>query len=165
MGRRVVCKVTGESGDSDKFYKGKDGYYKTKEIYDRSLVQRDSWKKCVEIIVTDFLHHSKNQEFPKYLTQRLSKLEMWGYDTVYDTIIRHRKDIEYTEKIDFEKEVQKISYIFAIIESHIEDVFEYNKNRKEHERKEVEQMQNNSGTKANARIGTSKKGRDITKFL
>lgn len=44
--RTVRCKITGEKGDSSLFYKAPNGkYYRTKEIYDKSIEDKKNMLK------------------------------------------------------------------------------------------------------------------------
>lgn len=55
--RTVHCKITGEIGNSDTFYKAPNGkYYKTKEIYDKSVEDKEYITKIFEFINRNILH-------------------------------------------------------------------------------------------------------------
>ena len=55
--RTVHCKITGEIGNSDIFYKAPNGrYYKTKEIYDKSIEDKEYVVKIFEFINRNILH-------------------------------------------------------------------------------------------------------------
>lgn len=55
--RKVTCRVTGETGYSNEFYKAPNGkYYKSKELYENTMAQREYKTKILYLINSDILN-------------------------------------------------------------------------------------------------------------
>lgn len=55
--RKVTCRVTGETGYSNEFYKAPNGkYYKSKELYESTMAQREYKTKILYLINSDILN-------------------------------------------------------------------------------------------------------------
>lgn len=168
IGRKVRCRVTGEYGLSDEFVKIDGKYYKSQKVYDVWNKENEDRKRVIEIISFDFLGYRKGQVFPTILTKKLKELEFYGYDVIFKTIEKCRSSIEYsTSTKTFKNDVNKISYIMAIITNNINDVY------KEHLREEkiAEKQQNQTGNidvideQSIMNIGSKQKAKDISSFL
>ena len=147
--RKVKCKVTGEFGTSDVFFKNPDGpgYYKSKELYDEIRRQADARLELVDILARDLLDYDEGQKFPPMLTRKLKELDFYSnvviLDTIkqcYDTLLQVKRTKEFSSTQAW------ISYMFAIIGNRIPDVYkEHKKREQEKERldkksKEFEQL-------------------------
>lgn len=125
MARQCKCKVTGEKGTTDTFYKADNGkYYKSKEVYDIWNKENEDRKNVIEKFAVDFLDYKPGQVFPTVLTKKLKELEFYGYDVINRTIDKAYNSIQYAiQHKDFKNDIGKISYIFAIIKNNINDVY------------------------------------------
>lgn len=106
--------------------------------------------------------------FPTILTKKLKELEFYGYDVIIETIEKCRSAIEYSLKTkQFKNDLNRISYLMAIIKNNINDVY------KEHVRHEkiAEKQQTQTSNfeevceKAIMNIGSKQKAKDISSFL
>ena len=85
--RTVRCKITGEIGNSDTFYKAPNRkYYKTKEIYDKSIEDKGYVVKIFEFINRNILHmtfgHGSNNSL---IMKQLNELGL-DYKVVLSTL-------------------------------------------------------------------------------
>lgn len=93
--RTVHCKITGEIGSSDTFYKAPNGkYYKTKEIYDKSVEDKEYVTKIFEFINRNILHmtfgHGSNNAL---IMKQLNELGL-DYKTVLSTLQENYESIQ-----------------------------------------------------------------------
>lgn len=93
--RNVHCKITGEIGNSDTFYKAPNGkYYKTKEIYDKSIKDKEYVVKIFEFINKNILHitfgHGSNNAL---IMKQLNELGL-DYKTVLSTLQENYDSIQ-----------------------------------------------------------------------
>ena len=55
--RKVTCRITGETGYDYEFYKSPNGkYYKSKELYVNTMIQREYRTKILYLINSDILN-------------------------------------------------------------------------------------------------------------
>lgn len=121
----VKCQITGETGTSDTFYKAENGkYYKNEDVYIKWMQNTEYRKRSIDLLF-DILGYSSKQKMPTIGYKKLSEFaEPYDYETVYETIVCKRKDIEYALKNkQFSQETGKIFYIMAIIQNSITDVW------------------------------------------
>lgn len=71
--RKVTCRVAGEIGYSNEFYKAPNGkYYKSKELYESTMVQREYRTKILYLINSDILKLNPKREVLYVTTQTKS---------------------------------------------------------------------------------------------
>lgn len=168
IARKVKCRITGEEGTSDIFVKIDGKYYKNQQVYNAWNKENAKRKEVIDVICYEFLDYETGQKFPTVLTKKLKELEFYGYEVVLETIRKCSSSIEYAVKTkNFKNEVGKISYIMAIVQNNINDVY------KEHNRKEkLKEKQDKQTIHFEAEnsveimnIGSKHKGKDISDFL
>lgn len=123
--RQVKCQITKEYGNSSDFYcvindKGKKKYYKSQQIYEEYLVDQKQKELTVNYIL-DLL----NYDHSACLLKKLKGLaESYSYNVILETFNQNEDLIKYylNGKLAETKEYPKIGYIFAIINSKINDV-------------------------------------------
>lgn len=118
--RTVHCKITGEIGNSDTFYKAPNGkYYKTKEIYDKSIEDKEYVVKIFEFINKNILHmtfgHGSNNGL---IMKQLNELGL-DYKTVLSTLQENYDSIQsyFSDKTDATI-ASKIFMIFNFVFKH-----------------------------------------------
>jgi hypothetical protein len=124
LGRRVKCQVTQEYGDSDEFVKIDGKYYKSQEIYDNDRKQKDLWNKIIKLVCEDLLGYDQCKVFPSLVIVKLKELKFYDREVIYETFMSQKDDILYWINQDgkFKDDAGKISYMFAIIKGHINEV-------------------------------------------
>lgn len=118
--RTVHCKITGEIGNSDTFYKAPNGkYYKTKEIYDKSVEDKEYITKIFEFINRNILHmtfgHGSNNGL---IMKQLNELGL-DYKIVLSTLQENYESIQsyLSDKTDTTI-ASKIFMIFNFVFKH-----------------------------------------------
>lgn len=118
--RTVRCKITGEIGNSDTFYKAPNGkYYKTKEIYDKSIEDKEYVVKIFEFINRNILHmtfgHGSNNVL---IMKQLNELGL-DYKAVLSTLQENYDSIQsyLSDKTDATI-ASKIFMIFNFVFKH-----------------------------------------------
>lgn len=118
--RIVHCKITGEIGNSDTFYKAPNGkYYKTKEIYDKSVEDKEYITKIFEFINRNILHmtfgHGSNNGL---IMKQLNELGL-DYKIVLSTLQENYESIQsyLSDKTDTTI-ASKIFMIFNFVFKH-----------------------------------------------
>ena len=168
IGRKVKCQVTGEYGSSDDFVKINGKYYKNQKVYDVWNKENEDRKKTIDIIASDFLNYQPGQVFPTVLTKKLKELEFYGYDVILKTIEKCRKSIEYSMNTkSFKNDLNRISYIMAIIRNNIIDVYKECLREEKIINKQEEQTTNFDvvDEQSMMNIGSKIKAKDISDFL
>ncbi len=125
MGRRVKCKITGEIGNSDTFYKADNGlYYKSKELYDEYKQEAEYRRKIIDFFCLELLGYEKGCTFPTILTKKLESLSAYSNKTIWATILHKEEDLRYWASVEdkFKNDYGKICYLFVIIVNHINEV-------------------------------------------
>lgn len=162
-GRRVKCYATGEYGTDLTFVKIGDHYYKDKETFEK-YTRNNHYRTLTYEVLSDFLGYQKGQIFPGVVHRRLKKLEFYGFECIYQTIVVNRSSIEWALRTkDFKNDISALAYIFAIIDNNINDV--YKKMRSQNKKTALPESTDYAKSVNLADIGTSKKGRDISEFL
>lgn len=142
MSRKCKCQITGEIGTTDTFVKINGKYYKSQEVYDQHKTKVEQYKKIINLIAEDFLNYDKNQVFPTLLTKKLKELEFYPNEVILKTIEKNYDTIKYWMMTkDFNNDIGRISYIFAIIKNNINDVYKMWK--KDSDQKLLENKVNN----------------------
>ena len=123
MARKVKCCVTGEEGMSDQFVKVNGRFYKDEETYQRDKQERTARRELVDLFCTDFLDYAPGQPFPMMLVKKLERFSFYPNTTVLHTLQKCAEMIHAAiANKNFVSQNQKISYIIAILDSHIADV-------------------------------------------
>lgn len=127
IARKCKCQVTGEQGTTDIFYKADNGkYYKTKEIYDEYLHEKEVIEEVKDILYEDFFGYAHDQPRSTWGYAELSKLHKFYHaDTILHTIELKSDAIRYAVKNKtFKNEHAMMSYVFAIIKNNIKAVYD-----------------------------------------
>lgn len=165
MGRIVKFWDTGEKGDKDTGYHAPDGKnYSSKKAYDQIKKEQEEWKYCVDEIMF-LLGYEEGMKPNTYIFKLLSELKPFGYDVVYDTIMNCTKDITWAlTKKNFDNDIGRVKYIFAIITNNIMPVYQQKQAKIEQEKKS--KIINMSDYTEDTDIGgISGKGNDVSNFL
>lgn len=164
--RQVKCQITGEWGTSDTFVKIKDKYYKSQEIYDKEQHRKDIHKQLIDFVCYKLLDYQKGQKFPTSLTKKLKELSFYDDEVVLKTVQDYENDIVFwLNKKGIDKEYGKISYIFAIINSHINDVYNQWKREKLTQEKNSQINQDTNIDIDINKIETKHKEKDLSAWL
>lgn len=125
MGRKVKCRITGEIGNSDTFYKADNGlYYKSKELYEEYKQEAEYRRKIIDFFCIELLGYEKGCAFPTVLTKKLESLSAYSNKTIWATILYKEEDLRYWASVEdkFKNDYGKICYLFVIIVNHINEV-------------------------------------------
>ena len=125
MGRKVKCRITGEIGNSDTFYKADNGlYYKSKELYEEYKQEAEYRRKIIDFFCIELLGYEKGCTFPTVLTKKLESLSAYSNKTIWATILYKEEDLRYWASVEdkFKNDYGKICYLFVIIVNHINEV-------------------------------------------
>lgn len=125
MGRKVKCRITGEIGNSDIFYKADNGlYYKSKELYEEYKQEAEYRRKIIDFFCIELLGYEKGCTFPTVLTKKLESLSAYSYKTIWATILYKEEDLRYWASVEdkFKNDYGKICYLFVIIVNSINEV-------------------------------------------
>lgn len=163
-GRKVKCCVTGEYGTDLTFIKINGHYYKDQSTYD-NYTKNNTYRVLVYDKLAEFLGYRKGQIFPGIVHKKLKALEFYGFECVYQTICEEENAIIWALNYkDFRNDIGRIAYLFAIIDNNINDVYKSMRNVKKQLPKVSESVDYVEELNLE-KIGTSKKGRDISAFL
>lgn len=160
MGYRVKCQVTEVYGDSDNFYKARDGkYYQSKEIYKQHRREQLAYKKANDILM-DVL---KLKTYPPVLGKFIKELhENHSYEVIYLTVCDVKSNIEYAlHNKKFNNDYAMLSYVNAILKNRVNEIENIYQNRKHSSTPKIEIDED---VFENQRKNTHKK-RDISKWL
>lgn len=141
MARQVKCQICSNKGDSDVFYRieinGKNKYYCSKEEYKSVQAEKNKYNELIEYVSDEIIGYEKGQKFPTSLTRRIAELHKFYSYEVIKYAFQFKKDdiIYYTKTKDFQSEYHMISYIMAIVEGNINDVYKAWKRKQEQELK------------------------------
>lgn len=125
MGRKVKCRITGEIGNSDIFYKADNGlYYKSKELYEEYKQEAEYRRKIIDFFCIELLGYEKGCTFPTVLTKKLESLSAYSNKTIWATVLYKEEDLRYWASVEdkFKNDYGKICYLFVIIVNHINEV-------------------------------------------
>lgn len=122
--RQVKCRDTGVVVSASDAWKAPDGkYYSSQEAFERLQSEKIARQKCLEEL-GNILQYSKGQKFPSIAAKKLKEYEVYGYDTVLETILTKKQAIiNSISNKDFASEYNKTSYIMAIITNNINDIY------------------------------------------
>ena len=120
--RKVKLQDTGEYSTNDVAFQAPNKkYYSSEEAYNK-IVRNNLYRtKCIEgmYVLLDYKDYMK---IPTYFYKRLKECEGYGYDVVYKCMQMKARDIQWaiTNK-DFDSEIGKIMYIWAILDNGMND--------------------------------------------
>ncbi len=160
MGRRVKCRITEEYGDSEDFYKAKDGrYYKSKEIY-INYKREDLARRKTNTLLMEFL---KLRSYPPMLGKLIKELHQdYSYEVIYLTVVNCKKNIQYAlSNKHFNSQFAMIRYIGAILKNNIPEVYKFCQMKKNSKTKKIDI---DKDVFENQRTNTKEK-KDISKWL
>ena len=124
MNRRVKCQDTGEYSTSDCAYRATNGKYWSSEAVYQQWVENKEWRQRSIDTLFEILGYQSGMTVPGVLWKNFAKYEKMGYETVYETIIGERKNIEWAmQNKEFKSEAGLISYICRILENHMMDYY------------------------------------------
>lgn len=119
--RKVTCRITGETGCSDEFYKAPNGkYYKSKELYESTMVQREYRTKILYLINSDILN--KNTSNCASLIGKLINETGLEPNVIYESILQKVDYIKKIIKESNESDSTKIHSIFSIATNRLNKV-------------------------------------------
>lgn len=129
--RKCKCQITKEIGTTDIFYKvnenGKNKYYKNKKIYDKYMKQKNDRDILLKYIALEILDYQEKQIVPTILLKKIKELnEFYEYEVIYEAFKEKKDTLKYWINLDgkFNSEYQKVSYMMAIINNSINDIYE-----------------------------------------
>ena len=112
---------------------GKAPYYCSKEEYDGIQLNLIMRKSTYTLLHDEILNYDEKQIIQNKKLEELGK--SYGWEVVFKTFKHCEKDINFwVNQKNFNSEYNKISYIMAIILSHINDI--YMQHKKEKNKKE-----------------------------
>lgn len=119
--RKVTCRITGEVGYNCDFYKAPNGkYYKSKELYENMIAQKETKSKILYLINSDILNKS-----PRNCASLIGKLiNETGLepDIIYDSISQKMNYIKKIVQESNESDYTKIHSIFSIATNRLNKV-------------------------------------------
>lgn len=119
--RKVKCRVTGEVGYAYEFYKAPNGkYYKSEEIYESMMAQKETKGKIFYLINSDILN--KNPSNCASLIGKLINETGLEPDTIYNSILQKMDYIKKTIQESNESDFTKIHSIFSIATNRLNKV-------------------------------------------
>lgn len=128
MARKVKCQITGEYGTSDIFIKINGKYYKSRQIYDDAMREKEYRNKVIDIIVNELLGYETGQPYPSIVNKKLVELKFYKYEIIYRTLSSLKNNLIYMMgKRDFRNDYDATAYIFAAIKNNINDVYKDSK--------------------------------------
>lgn len=171
MGRKVVCKLCKNKGDSDIFHKvtdekGTSKYYCNKEEYDNFMYEKEKRSRLIDFVVLDVFGYEKGQTINSILFKKLDELKFYDNDVIYECFKEHKDTIQYWIKTKGFDEFGTICYVMKIINGNINDTYNKWKFQKQQQIKQentsvdldiMNQLDNN--------ITTTKKDDGILSFL
>jgi hypothetical protein len=143
MGRKVVCKICKEKGDSDLFFhitdeKGRRKYYCSESEYNDFLYQKEQRRELLEFIAVEVLKYEDGQIVPPVMTKKIQTLnEFYDYEVLKECFKQNMESIHYWIKVkNFQSEYGMASYIMKIIEGSVNDVYNGWKHKKKVQEKQ-----------------------------
>lgn len=127
MAERIVkCVVTGEKGPSSSFYKAPNKkWYRDEKTYQNWCAESNARKKVIEWFFTEVLGYSLGEGviFPTLLVKRIKEYEKsYGYQTLLRCCQESSAEIlRAVRNKKFSNDNGKIAYVFAIINSRINE--------------------------------------------
>lgn len=145
IARKCKCQVTGEWGNTDIFYKvtnkkGRNKYYKTKEIYNKYIKEKESQEKLLKYIAIEILDYDQYRVLPPILLKKIKEIhKVYNYEVILETFQQNRDTLNYWMNLEdkFENEFQRVSYMMAIINNNIIDIYKEWKRKQSRKKKET----------------------------
>lgn len=171
MARQVIVRddPNGRKADPKTLYKAPNNkYYSSKAAYDAIVEKQTYWMQCINAMC-ELFEYKEGTPPNTYIMRSLKELEPYGYDVVLDTINAQADTIrKILSQKEFDKEIFKIKYTFAIINNNVADV--YNHKRKVEQEDKIVEFKNYSHGLEEIDSGydiggVSGKGRDVSKLL
>lgn len=92
MARKVMCKITGECGTSDSFYKAPDGkYYKTEQIYNEFVKNNEIISQIISFVMHEILH-TKNSSVAAIIRKEINSSNL-PPSVILDSIVNDKESI------------------------------------------------------------------------
>lgn len=111
IARKVKCRITGEYGTNETFYKDEDGkYYKSKEIYDSYIKDKELKQEIVIYILRDILQ-KRNGSIPGIIVNKLNNCQL-SLNVIYDELIKNKDKLIEISKVQNCSDYSIISAIF-----------------------------------------------------
>ncbi|QJI52405.1 hypothetical protein [Psychrobacillus phage Perkons] len=130
MGREITCQICRNKGDSEVFYKivndkGVNKYYCNKEEYEEREKSIAEYKDLMKYVVEDLLEYKTGMVYPKTLVSRVRKLsEFYSYSIIKESFYQNREVITWAiHNKGFKNEHGMVSYIMAIVDSKMNDIY------------------------------------------
>lgn len=180
MTRKVKCVHCGEYGRSNDFFKVQKEGYKNRFSYfcsesdhqewSKEQEEKEKFKKMIEYIAEDIYGYEKGMVFPTSLITRIAKLhKFYTYDTIRSAFAYSYDSIKWAlSNKTFTNEFGKTSYVMAIVESNINDVYLESKRKESQKAKKVNIDKSVDMELLNEEVLTpsnKSKGKDISEFL
>lgn len=119
--RKVTCRITGESGYSHEFYKAPNGkYYKSKELYESTMAQREYKTKILYLINSDILN--KNTSNCASLIGKMINESGLDPSVIYESILQKKDYIRKIVQESNESDSTKIHSVFSIATNRLNKV-------------------------------------------
>lgn len=142
LARRVKCRICGKYGTNDTFYRvveknGKNKYYCSQEEYENHINEQNKRSNLIEYVHSEILMLEEGQIVNPIMIKKLNELHgFYDWEVIHKTFEKCKETIHYwMENKNFTSEYGMISYIMKIIESHINDVYDEWKFKKDQETK------------------------------
>lgn len=111
--RKVKCRITGECGYDYEFYKAPNGkYYKSKEIYDEAIIQREYRNKIIYLINIKILNKNISN-YGSLIGKLISEAGVMP-EAIYESLIDKLDYIKELIDESTENDISKIHIIFSI---------------------------------------------------
>lgn len=147
MGRKYKCALCKSEIDEDSAYIRSSISSVGKLIRKRYCSQEElcehehemTCRKMIFDIMRDLLEYEEKQVLPTTVNKKLSELHYgYTYNSIYETFVSCMETLRYWCGLDgkFDKEYQKISYIFAIITNSVNEIDKKIKRDKELDKKQ-----------------------------
>ena len=131
MGRKPKCKYCKKELDDPYvvFVNGKKQNYCSKEEYDFVILEKEYYKKILNICKEILGYKTFNSIVGKEIKELHSE---YKYQSIYNCINKYKQDIVfYIDLNDIEKEFNKIKYMFAIVKNNIADCAQIKNEKKD----------------------------------
>ncbi|MEK4025350.1 hypothetical protein [Sporosarcina sp. FSL W7-1283] len=143
MARKVRCIYCRDYGTDETFYRVRKDSYSNRFLYycsedeykldmenqRKKKEETRKYKDLMQYIMEDIYNYEKGMVFPTSLTRRIQKLrEFYDYETIKSAFKHSKEAINWAlNNKRFENEYNKTSYIMAIVNGNINDVYLNNK--------------------------------------
>lgn len=128
MARKCICKVCKAQGDTDTFYKVREGnvnkYYCNKEEYEHNFKLKQQRKVLMEYVAIDVLGYEEGQIVNPVMVRKINELnKFYDFEVILETFKQCKENIHYwINNKNFANEFGMVSYIMKIVEGSINDV-------------------------------------------